>query len=111
MLILLPVLVELELTLSSSLFSFPVLTVAAPVPEMVGLFLLIKLMDTFTFGEPRLSMVVSPNPRIERSQGSPDPRNKTNFSKDDFKECRKYPRMERLKEDMLQGKFFHWVLC
>ena len=61
------------------------LTVADPVPEIVGLFLLLNFMDTFTFGEPRLSMVVSPNPRIERSQGSPDPRNKKIFLKDDLK--------------------------
>ena len=59
MFILLPVLDELEMILSSSLFSFAVLTVAAPVPEMVGLFLLLNVMDTFTFGEPRLDMLVS----------------------------------------------------
>ena len=79
--ILFPVLDELELILSPSLFSFPVLTVAEPVPEMVGLFLLLNFMVTFTLGEPRLSMVVSPNPRIERSQGSPDPRSKKNLFK------------------------------
>ena len=55
---------------------FDKVTVAVPVPEMIGLFLLMNVTVTFVLGEPRLEMVVSPNPRIERSHGSPDPRSK-----------------------------------
>ena len=55
--------VAIELTLSSSWLMFVAFTVASPVVEMSGLFLLLNLTDTFTFGDPKLFTLVSPSPR------------------------------------------------
>ena len=71
-----PVLAELDVMVSSLLFSFAVLTVADPVPEMVGLFLLLYFTLTFTLGDPRLLMVVSLSPTRVNNHGKNEPTEK-----------------------------------
>ena len=68
-----PVLAELEVIVSSLLFLLSVLTVADPVPDIVGLFLFVYFTLTFTLGDPRLLMVVSLSPTRVSNQGRAEP--------------------------------------